>query len=622
MTASKAFALAFHSFRGVFLAHGDAESYVRVSAKMVACNRRHLGRAKRTTIMSNLSATLGTENVDSAPILSAMELELSRSMRGLRVPGSPPPYYMLYALRRTESSVLCAAHGSLLKRRSSVIPQLYVELRVGNHRFDNVVDGGLDDQAEDRESADWVDAPDDLDPTALRIALWKLSQIKFDEALQDYYEHKKMLVSEFVRDAKESFTREAPVVHLEDFSAEPLISDDVAPRLTDISKKFLDHPEIFDPAVELRVDRQKRWLVSSDGTRVVTEDYYVNFSVQAWILSPDGVYLEASRHFRRRVAEIPEKERMESLVDAVIAELKELAVAETLGSFVGPALLSGQAASTMFHEALGHRLEGERLVARGETRTFANKLGERILPKGFHVFDDPTLKNEKGEPWWGSYRVDDQGVLAQRAELVRDGLLCGYLRSRTPSLDGGPSNGHARHDGLQRPMARMANLVVEYEDRSSKSWEDLERELIELARSQGRPHALTIRWIRAGETSTNSYDFQVFKGELAHVEIIDVQTGERRRLQDVELIGTPLSALQRIRSAGGASAMDEGYCYAESGSVPVAGAAPALLLTEVELQQRSTTGHHDPLLPPPFADDGSQGRKAGLRERGQRERLE
>ena len=60
--------------------------------------------------------------------------------------------------------------------------------------------GGLGDGAEERESSDWIDAPDDLNLQALQIALWKLTQLKFDEALEDYYDHKKANLSEFLRD--------------------------------------------------------------------------------------------------------------------------------------------------------------------------------------------------------------------------------------------------------------------------------------------------------------------------------------------------------------------------------------------------------------------------------------
>ena len=82
----------------------------------------------------------------------------------------------------------------------------------------------------------------------------------------------------------------------------------------------------------------------------------------------------------------------------------------------------------------------------------------------------------------------------------------------------------------------------------------------------------------------------------------------------------PLSALQRIEAFGGEIGRDDGWCWAESGSVPVSGLAPAMVFSEIELQQRSTVGFHEPLLPAPMFEDGSRGRTATLRARGRRRR--
>ncbi|MFV8756501.1 metallopeptidase TldD-related protein [Nannocystaceae bacterium ST9] len=578
-------------------------------------------------------------------ILAAMQAELARSLEGLRVPGSPRPYYLAYGLRRHRELLLRAAHGSLSRERERIRNDLHVDLRIGSHEFDNVMDGGLDGDANERESADWLQAPDDLDPIELRCALWKLTQVKFDEAIEDYYDHRKTLVAEYLRDEFESFTREAAVEHVEPLDDRPLPQAEWAATLVELSKLLLEHPEIHDPELTIRADRIHRWFVDAAGTKVITSDLWLEFEARGWVLTDDGVYVEASRSLPcRTLAEMPDAAGMRALLDEVLAELAELREAETLGAFVGPALLCGQAASTMFHEALGHRLEGNRLVARGETRTFAYKLGERVLPAGIDVYDDPSMVEFAGRSLWGSYRIDDEGVPAGRADLIRDGVLVGFLRNRTPLPDQQPqtrdhaeggkpkrgksirkvepqhSNGHGRHDGVERTMARMGNLVVEAEAAVSKSFEQLEAELIALAKSQQRRFAAVIRRIRAGETATNSYDFQVFKGELAHIELIEVETGQRRRVRDLELIGTPLSALQKIVGFGGELGVDHGYCYAESGSVPVGGISPAVLLSEVELQQGSRTGFHEPLLPPPFADDGSRGRVGSLRERGRRRR--
>ncbi|HEY0133651.1 MAG TPA: TldD/PmbA family protein [Nannocystis sp.] len=552
-------------------------------------------------------------------ILDVMQQELRRSLDGLIVPGSPRPYFMLYALRRVHALRLRAAHGALLRSREATHAHIYADVRVGSHKFDNVIDGGLGDRAEDRESSDWVEAPDDLDPKALQIALWKLTQLKFDEALEDYYDHKKATLSEYLRDEVSAMTRERPIVH-----KEPLHHDDF-PRaawervLVDLSRRFLEHPEIYDPCISLSAERIHRWLVTSEGTQVITEDVFIQIGIEGWVLTEDGVYVEGSRQvYLRAIEEVPDRATLERALDEVIAELALLREAESPGAYIGPALLSGQAASTLFHEALGHRLEGERLIARGESKTFARKRGERILPAGLNVLDDPTMTHCGDEPLWGSYRVDDEGVPARRTLLVEDGVLRSFLQSRTPVPGGDQSNGHGRHDGIERPMARMGNFVVEGAPGQGESWDALKARLIELARAQGRRHGVIIRRILAGETSTADYDFQVFKGTLAEVHLVDATTGASKRIRDVELIGTPLAALQRIVAFGRDQETDQGFCYAESGSIPVSGIAPPILLSELELQQSSTTGYHDPLLPPPFADDGSRGRKGGLRSRGKR----
>lgn len=561
-----------------------------------------------------------SESPPRDPVLDVLVRELNRSKEGLRIPGSPRPYFMQYTVRRIDELKLRAAYGALVQGRESRRARVFADIRVGNHKFDNVIDGGLDVDAEDRESAEWLEAPEDLDPVALQYALWKLSQIKFDESLEDYYDHRKATVSEYLRDQANAFTREDSVVHIEPLHDEPFPRAAWEAVLKSVSRRFLDHPHIYDPSLAVRARRVHRWLATSEGTRVITEDVYLELDVGGWILTEDGVYEEGSEQFYYRAADqLPTEDELRAVVDRVVEDLGRVDRAGTPGAFIGPALLSGQAASTLVHEALGHRLEGERLIARGETRTFARKRGERVLPAGLDVYDDPT-ETAAGRPVWGSYRVDDQGVRAQRAPLVEDGVLSGFLRSRNPIPKGGKSNGHGRHDGKQPVTARMGHLVVEGKAEGALDRETLEARLIALAKEQGRDHAIVVERVHAGETTTESYDFQVFKGELAEVYRLDVKTGKRERVRDLELIGTPLSALQRVVAYGRATGFDRGYCYAESGAIPVSGKAPDLLLSELELQQRSTTGYHEPLLPPPFADDGSRGRTGGVKSRGKRKK--
>jgi TldD protein len=70
-------------------------------------------------------------------------------------------------------------------------------------------------------------------------------------------------------------------------------------------------------------------------------------------------------------------------------------------------------------------------------------------------------------------------------------------------------------------------------------------------------------------------------------------------VRGVDIIGTPLNALNRIVLTGQKMDVFNGECGAESGSVPVAAAAPAMLFSEIEVQKVSQGHERPPLLPPP-----------------------
>jgi hypothetical protein len=43
-----------------------------------------------------------------------------------------------------------------------------------------------------------------------------------------------------------------------------------------------------------------------------------------------------------------------------------------------------------------------------------------------------------------------------------------------------------------------------------------------------------------------------------------------------------------------------GICGAESGSVPVSASAPAILVSQIEVQKKDKSQERGPILPPPF----------------------
>jgi TldD protein len=70
-------------------------------------------------------------------------------------------------------------------------------------------------------------------------------------------------------------------------------------------------------------------------------------------------------------------------------------------------------------------------------------------------------------------------------------------------------------------------------------------------------------------------------------------------VRGVDIVGTPLAAMNRILLTGDKVAVFNGICGAESGSVPVSASAPAMLFSEIEVQKQAHSLNRPPILPPP-----------------------
>jgi hypothetical protein len=73
-------------------------------------------------------------------------------------------------------------------------------------------------------------------------------------------------------------------------------------------------------------------------------------------------------------------------------------------------------------------------------------------------------------------------------------------------------------------------------------------------------------------------------------------------VRGVDIVGTPLAALTKIVATGDKQEVFNGYCGAESGSVPVSAASPAILTSELEVQKKESSTDRPPILPAPAHD--------------------
>ena len=536
-------------------------------------------------------------------VLGAMKDEISRAKQKLRLPGEDGPYFIRYIVREYDDYDLVARFGALVEDNYQHVRQGAAEVRVGSYQFDNTAD----DSAEKLFDIDDFDryeppvfAPMDDDVDAMRATMWLQTDARYKQALAALHKKRGTRVTKMVEDEKmPSFSREKTARAVDPPINLSLDRAGWSERLRRISALFKAYPEIFDSQVKLSADHQTRYLVTSEGTELVNERLIYSLQLLATARAADGLLVNHFKSFYgASEAELPSEAELVRLAGQLAGEVKRLREAPMLDPYNGPAILLPEAAGVFFHEALGHRLEGERQNDNKEGATFKGQIGKPVLPAFVSVLDDPTLDKVGKVSLNGHYHFDDEGVAARPVTLVDHGILRNYLKSRTPVKGSLESNGHGRAEGTLDPIGRMASTIV----RSDKvvSYVILKEMLLEEIHRQKKAFGLIIADISGGQTNTTTYDFQAFKGMPRVVYRVDGKTGEETLVRGVEFVGTPIGSLNRIVAASDQTAVFNGFCGAESGYVPVSTVAPALLISEIELQRTRRALERPPLLPAPW----------------------
>jgi predicted Zn-dependent protease len=534
------------------------------------------------------------------PGLVALETELSRGMAALKAKGSPAPYYIGYEVHDRTETVVSASYGALVQsstRRSRILD---TDVRVGDYGLDSTHAIRSDDfDFSSGMSGHAAALPLSDDPAALQAVAWAETDRRYRDAAERLVKvraQRALKVAE--EDPSDDFSHEKPTTYIG-----PAASIDVdipawEEKIRKLSARFRGHPGIHDSQATLQVVSLTRWLLSSEGSVIQTGRNYVRVYMEADARADDGMELERFESYDAASFDSLDGEaKMNQGADAMIADLEALRTAPLADPYIGPAILEGRAAGVFFHEIFGHRVEGHRQKNEEEGQTFAKKIGEPVMPSFVSVYDDPTLARIGDVDLNGFYRFDDEAVVAQRATLVDQGVLRGFLLSRSPTRGFRESNGHGRRQEGQVVVSRQGNLVVQPSE--TVSTDELRRRLREEAKRQGKPYGLLFRDISGGFTNTSRTGPQSFKVLPILVYRVWADGRPDQLVRGADLVGTPLSSLSRILAASGDYQTFNGYCGAESGFVPVSATSPSLLVQQIEIERRDKGSDKPPLLPSP-----------------------
>ncbi len=534
-----------------------------------------------------------------SPLLGALQAELDRSMKTYGAQ-DPAAYYIGYAVTDTQRVDVSGSNGALLDSKAVRNRYLEVSVRAGSYQLDDTHKVGERQVQSDNPV---VAVPVDNDPEVLRRAAWLETDKQYraaEEALIKIKTGKEVKV-ETVEGKAPDFSREQPHVSI---SPQVSINVDRTPweaKVRAYTKAFRESAAIINSIVTFSAQAQNVLQVTSEGTQL--QFGQVRYRLELFIQgkAPDGMDIDRYYNFDWvDPKEAPDDKAVYAAEATMRKELEGLIKAPIVDPTVGPALLTGRAAAVFFHEVFGHRAEGHRQKDVSEGQTFSKKVGEQILPPFLSITDDTTMRKLGGQDLLGYYQFDDEGVPAERVTLVDHGVLKSFEMSRSPLVGFPHSNGHGRRQLGATPVSRQGNLIVQSSKTVSNA--ELRGKFIELIREQHKPYGLLIDDIAGGFTFTGRGQPQAFQVQPLVVYEVFPDGRPDELVRGVDIVGTPLAALTKIVATGDKPEVFNGYCGAESGSVPVAAASPAILISEMEVQKKETSTDRPPILPPPAHD--------------------
>jgi TldD protein len=564
------------------------------------------GLAVLVAACAALAADQRTKSPEAPAILATMQSELDRSMAGFSK-GDPPVYFISYTVADRQYVDVSGSNGALLSSTDNRARWLEVQTRVGSYKQDNT--HKLGERAPSWTSPGTSTVLDD-DLPVLSREIWRETDKQYRAAAQALIKVKtsQQVQVQTAEGAAPDFSAEAPRTYMGPHVEMRVERAPWEARVRKYTAEFSKSPAVLNSIATFTALAANQYEVTSEGSKLAFGQIHYRLELYVQSKAPDGMDINRYNNFDwLDPKDAPDDQTVLEHIQTMIHETEALDQAPLVDPYAGPALLTGRAAAVFFHEVFGHRSEGFRQKDINEGQTFTSKIGEQILPSFISIKDDPTESLFGGQMLLGNYLYDDEGVKAEDVPLVDHGVLKTFLMSRSPLVDIPHSNGHGRRQLGFVPVARQGNLIVSSDNAVSN--EELRAKLIALVKTQGKPFGLLIDDIAGGFTFTGRGQPQAFQVLPLVVYKVFPDGRPDQLVRGVDIVGTPLVSLTKIVATGNKPEIFNGYCGAESGSVPVSAVAPAILISEMEVQKKETSTDRPPILPPPAHDPEAGGQK-------------
>ena len=519
----------------------------------------------------------------------AMNDEMQRSLKELRLKNQPNPYLISYWISRKYMLEISADMGSLVRQYNDPLDDGYIQVQafvsVGSDQQD-----GLGFMADDRgyyyyrqpKLPSQREVPFSYD--SLRQTLWEVTDQAYLQAVDLYKQKQNYKKKKNIQDKLPDVVPAKPAQFVEPIA--PFKQPDMeqlSRQVKEISALGKKHPHLEYFEVSLRLSQEDRYSLNSRGSFVQYSQPRKKLAFNAGFRRPDGQMVETYQRFDLRDISTAEMDRIKQEAEKFLEKVDHSREAKPGEAYVGPILLKPQAASYFLMSSLLKDLQNSKpfLLSFADDDDEAGKLyKKRQLRAGtdlITVYDLPQEREFDGFVLERFLPVDGEGVAAKDLTLLQDGYVKEFPLTQRPLTKNHHSNGHALINNMYGPREKLTNVFVE----TKKPLTDQEME--DKLRARCRELGLAYGYILE----------QAFDSDMG-IERIYTEDGRKERVIDLRWEDIPTARdLRAVLAVGGKRELQQGTL---EGPAIV---TPSILLQEAELVPVEHKPHRQPFVPRP-----------------------
>ena len=571
---------------------------------------------------------------ESDKTLHAMHDELERNRTRLQLPGVEKPFYLEYRLMDLDVRTVTSSFGALISTSTTRNRFMSVDVRVGDYHLDS--SNFISEDGFQGFLGSTGEVGIDRDYNSLRQDLWLATDQAYKQAVTQMSLKQSFLRSLTKPPEIDDFSQAAPLVKIDAHAEPDWTSRNWEDESRASSLALTNFPHLSGARVNYYMIYVTYYLMNSEGTTIRTARSLAAIEAALDTTAEDGMALhDYYAVYVAKPSELPDPAAVGASLAQTGTELMTMRQSPLMPDFTGPVLFEPPAAGSLLAQALASSLSGARpplstmpafdeiMERMGGRSEWSGRVNTRVLPANVSLVDDPTLKEFNGQPLLGNYEIDDEGVKAQRVQVVENGSLKNLLMSRRPGPDFSTSNGHARSALLSDARPLASNLFLQANGGLNSA--DLKKKFLDACRDDGHEWCLEVkRMDNPALSSIRQEDFSDFLGGIAGgvasgeriplvVYRVWVSDGHEEMVRGGHIEGLQLRAIRNImgigddetvfpymqNTAGGFAGTALGAFGSAQGGIPSTVVTPSLLLDEIEFRGFHGEPRRLPLVPAP-----------------------